>query len=1157
MQNQQIHRFHPPVGRLSAWFLPPLVACALALPALGQSGRVILNAEPGYTIAWDGNNGGYFDPELWAAPSDNAALASNGAAAFGSSEYGSVHFIGNVNDGLYGNSSSWIANFADPGADPDPFVGVAFGRTVAISGIAWGRDNGDTTEPGCEGGTCTDRAVGVYTLQVTRVASPDVATAETGNAATGWATVGTVEYVPGDDDVFFTAHLRHRFDVLQGNEPIQATGLRLKVSPNTLAIDEIEVNPAPDPVPPISSFVLIEPTGPYTISWDRNDGAFQDPAASATVPRNRALAAQGTFAFGSTEYGSGHLIANVNDGLYGNSHSWIPDFALPDPEPFVGLNFGGLIQLYNIAWSRDNGDATETGCAGGACTDRALGRYTLQMTQAPDPGVATPETGDASTGWVTLGTIDFRSAGTLFTPHLRHRFELGQTNNALLQASGVRIKVPNTSTAIDEIEVNVNVGQELGLVVATPEPGYSIEWDGNDGDFYDPTAGARAPDHDGLAANGAVAFGSSELDYGVHFITKVNDGLYGNSSSWICVDGTGGANDPDPFIGIRFGKTIEISSLAWGRDNGDETEAGCGGTCLDRWQGVNTIQITTVPDPGVDTPETGDAETGWITLGVVEYLSAAPPSFNPSRRHRFDVSSNGQPVFATAVRIKAGTPELAIDELEINPEGEAIQPPVSDLIVISSGPGFTVTWDGNDGQFNNAAAGGPPPDNLALAAHGTAAFGTSEFGPEHLIAKVNDGLYGNSQSWMPNFNAPDPAPFVGLNFGRMIGIRAVAWSRDNGDAAEAACGGTCTDRVLGTYTLQVTRVANPGPGTPETGEAETGWLTVATLEYKGGFATLFNPHLRHRYGIATSAGTPVAATGLRLKVPNAETAIDEIEVNPAISPDQNALLITIQEGYGVTWDGNDGDYFTPAPNPGIPNNAALALNGATAFGSSELQSEGRLIANVNDGSYGDASSWIADVDGGDESPYIGVRFGREVAIREIAFGRDNGDDTDLTPPGSHTNRVMGVYILQVTTVGNPGVGTEETGDVASGWATVASFLYRGSPSASFHHHLRHAYGVSFEGSAIPATAIRIFVPTTAAETQIAMDEIEVNTEAPISQSAPVLSVAWVGGDLRISWTGAGVLQSANDVTGEYTDLPGASPQIIVPSETHRFYRVRP
>src|SRR5262249_20799667 len=146
------------------------------------------------------------------------------------------------------------------------FAGVAFGKLVTITNIAWSRDNGDDTEK-TPPGPYTDRSVGTYILQVTTMASPDANTPETGNAGTGWATIGAVTYKPGTDNLAFSAYLRQRFDVSGGGQSIPATGLRIKVSDGGTDMDEIEVNDPPDPTPPISTFITITNAPGYSIDW--------------------------------------------------------------------------------------------------------------------------------------------------------------------------------------------------------------------------------------------------------------------------------------------------------------------------------------------------------------------------------------------------------------------------------------------------------------------------------------------------------------------------------------------------------------------------------------------------------------------------------------------------------------------------------------------------------------------------------------------------------------------------------------------------------------------------------------------------------------------------------------------------------------------------
>jgi hypothetical protein len=445
--------------------------------AVEQNLLRITNA-PGVTIVWDGNDGQFNDPALGAAPPPNRALASEGTTAFTSSDLGPVlnipfHRAENLNDGLYGNSHSWIsANGVGGTTDPDPFAGLSFGGSVAITNIAWGRDNGDTSAGEACGGTCTDRVLGTYRLQYTQVAAPDATTPETGDASTGWAEIGSVTYVNAALP-FFAPYLRHRFDLASGGGPLNATGLRIKVSNGSLDLDEIEVNTSVTAPPPAGPLGLNPAVG-YTLTWDGNNGDFFDPGPGAAPPSNRALASQGTTPFTSSDLGPllaipFHLAENLNDGLYGNSHSWISANGVggnSDPDPFAGLNFNGTIGLTNIAWSRDNGDNGEF-----IGTDRALGTYTLQITTIPAPDATTTQTDDPATGWATLGTVAYRRAEPpTFTPYLRHRFDVA-VGGAPIPATGLRIKVSDGTIDLDEIEVNT--------AAVRPSPHLNISRSGN------------------------------------------------------------------------------------------------------------------------------------------------------------------------------------------------------------------------------------------------------------------------------------------------------------------------------------------------------------------------------------------------------------------------------------------------------------------------------------------------------------------------------------------------------------------------------------------------------------------------------------------------------------------------------------------------------
>ncbi len=1132
-----------------------LASMALPLESIAQSTRVTLTPQPGFTLQWDGNNGGFSTPDLGAPAPDNAALASKGVTTFASSSFqpGGIHDHININDGVYGNSSSWIADFAAAPPDLQRFVGLAFGRTIGISSIAWSRDNGDTTEPSC-GGTCVDRALGVYSLQFTRVSAPDVDTPEAADPGTGWVTLGQVEYAAGADNARFSAHLRHRFDVTSAGAPIDATGLRIVVSDSGICIDEIEVNPPADPIPPISTSITITNLPGFLLSWDLNDGKFSTPSTPAPSPRNRASASAGTVAFGSSEFGADvHFITNIHDGLYGNSHSWIANFNTPDPKPFVGLAFGATIELRNLAWSRDNGDDGD--CCGGELRDRSLGHYTLQITRVPSPSINTPETGDASTGWATAAVLHYKAESPIFRPHVRHRFDLATEAGGGVTASGIRLLVPNANTAIDEMEVNVYPALEqdlTGAIALTPASGFAIDWDGNDGEYFGAEANPRTPSHDGLVSNGAQAFGSSELDFGIHFIRKINDGIYGNASSWISDRGVGGGSDENPFVGIRFASPLVVRTIAFGRDNGDTTEAGCGGTCADRSLGVYTIQYTAVAEPGVATEETEDHSTGWVTIGTVEYLAAAPPGFSPSRRHAFAVNAGGTAIRATAIRIKVSDGNIAIDELEINPASVTVAPPIADLLIVSSANGYLFEWDGNDGEFNDPAANAPARDNAALAARGGIAFGSSEVGLDtHFIRNVNDGIYGNAHSWIPKFTEPpDLTPFIGIRLPQLTPLRSIAFGRDNGDATDC-CGGIVTDRALGAYVLQVTRVATPDANTPETGDPATGWQTVGELEYKAAYPNRFTPHLRHRYGVSRDGG-PVSATGVRLKVSSNQLAIDEFEVNPAPIIDENALFFALEPGFSIGWNGNNGDYHTTNSPANAPSNDALASGGAVAIGSTELGLDTHFIANVNDGRYGNARSWIPDFINGDDDPWVGVAFGGSVPVSTVAWGRDNGDSTDCCG-GQLSDRAGGAYTIQFTQVSDPTRDTPDTGDPSSGWATVGQIQYRGGGTASFRHHLRHEFLIQKDGAPIPATGLRLKVSSN----QLAIDELEVNPRLTVSEPIRVSRIAIEGAQIVIEWS-RGQLESADSVLGPWSMVPNATSPYLAPvtEPIVRFFRLR-
>lgn len=412
-----------------------------------------------------------------------ANLATD-AIPFATSELGpelglDYHFIDNLNDGFYGNEFSWI------GGDDDPFfetfAGIDLGGSpiANVQSIAFGRSNVLSGDNGCGGAVCLDRHMGAYILQYTQVPNPsnDLDFDTTGNPVTGWADIGLLDYGASDGvgTNYNNTWQRHRYNF----DPVDATGIRLLVPGTGLgggtAIDEIEIYDmagefVPPPAPP--SPISINAAEGFSIDWDGNDGDFFDsepPPDGARVPDNAALASNGAVAFTSSDLGPElniefHVAENINDGFYGNANSWIGGTDNPfAPEAFAGVALDGEQFVTSIAWGRDNGNDISDACDG-QCTDRSFGNYVLQYTQSNDPNPDTTTTGDASTGWQTIGEIAYTLRDEDFTEYLRHEFKISDGTGGV-QATGIRLIVPNTGlaggTAIDELEVYAGVAQLL------------------------------------------------------------------------------------------------------------------------------------------------------------------------------------------------------------------------------------------------------------------------------------------------------------------------------------------------------------------------------------------------------------------------------------------------------------------------------------------------------------------------------------------------------------------------------------------------------------------------------------------------------------------------------------------------------------------------
>ncbi len=351
-------------------------------------------------------------------------------------------------------------------------------------------------------------------------------------------------------------------------------------------------------------------------------------------------------------------------------------------------------------------------------------------------------------------------------------------------------------------------------------------------------------------AAGAVPFAYDELGYGAHLIAHINDGVFGNSNSWI------GASAPPggAYVGLALPELTSVGSIAFGRDN-------LGGF-TDRWQGTYTLQYTQAADP----PAATDAD--WTTIGTLTYNTAEPPLFaRPSVRHQYTFDA----VEATGIRLMVPAAGLGngtcIDELELYASAEVV-----------------VGYELTGGITLVAEGGGIREGNVALASTGAEAFAIDsiEGYSAHSIAHLNDGLYGNDHSWIGVSVSPTlEKGFAGIDFNALCEIDGIAFGRDNT--------GNFFERFAGEYTLQYTLASNPDETTPD-----SEWIDIGTITYTGpGGDNFSNPAVRHEFSF-----DPVLATGIRLVVPyvqntGAGTCLDELEVYGIVIPEPNTVLLLL------------------------------------------------------------------------------------------------------------------------------------------------------------------------------------------------------------------------------------------------------------------------
>lgn len=991
------------------------------------------------------------------------------------------HTIANLNDGIYGNSNSWI------GESAGSFAGININRPPHfINRIAFGRDNT---------GAFADRCLDFYLIQYTADPAPNAST-------TNWTTIGAVDYRNATPGITQPA-LRHVYSF----PSVQVTGIRVVTASFGTAIDEIEVYPASD-VFVTNGIELVEEGG---------------------VISHGNLSSTGT-AFAKDVIGvAPHAIAGINNGSFGNASSWIGDSV----DSFVGINLGGSKSLDHIAFGRDNS---------GEFTDRSLGRYTLQYTTAANPNASTPDTSWTTIGIMdylssapgifnapserhlfrfpavtatgvrllvpagaaidelelylaqpnlkleqpsdtaltsAVSTVDF--GGTFPVSPVTKTFTLGNTGIVSLNLGAITISgtgagdfsastpaittlasqgsttfdvtftpsvagsrsaalhiasndpdtasfqvnltasglVPTFNTATNNGITHQREDASIDLATATgaTPPGGTFSGPGVTDGMFDPSAADYGLNEIFYTAQGSTssfilfipfpplvlketggsfapsnlaigktAFAKDDIGVWPHGIAKANDGAYGNPNSWI------GAS-LNSFIGINLGSTpLTVSHVAFGRDNT--------GNAGDRTSGIYTLQYTTTPNPTAATPD-----ASWHTIRSITYPGTVT---NPELRHLYSFP----PVSATGFRLGIQSVDIAvgIDELELY--GYDIVPQISleEPVATPLATGATATFSSQNLQSSS------PAKTFTVRNSGTLPL---TLGSVTKVGAQASEFLINTTGMSTTLAAGASTAFTVSFHPTTLGERSTTLHVSSDDPNTPDFGITLTGTGIDTSPPVITPHANVNASSNQiTGTAVT--YSAATVSDNDATSPTIT------YSHPSGSNFPVGETTVTITATDASdnSATSTFTVNVRYVPEMLELGGTI-----------------------APNNLAI---GKTAFAKDLVPVAPHSIASVNDGIYGNPSSWIANT----LDSFVGINLGATpVPIHRIAFGRDN--------TGQQTTRATGTYTLQYTTTPNPDAGTPD-----NAWQTIATLVYPGDVTSPA---LRHLFAVP----TVNATGIRL------------------------------------------------------------------------------------
>ncbi|QEG40978.1 DUF1553 domain-containing protein [Roseimaritima ulvae] len=214
-------------------------------------------------------------------------------------------------------------------------------------------------------------------------------------------------------------------------------------------------------------------------------------------PRNVALASLGAKVTASGSVNSGsHHLAHINDGQYGNSSSWMSD---TKGTGWVMFELPENTRIAKVVWGRDRL---------GKFTDRLATAYTLEAGPSPRELTMLSQLGPTRSAVRPDRNID-RIAPVKAK---RLRFTVLATNSL--------------SPCIDELEVFNTAGENIALASL----GTTVKTSGD------------------------------TIQKNRHEPRLINDGRYGNFSSWLSNEGGKG------WVELEFATEQEITRVVWGRD---------------------------------------------------------------------------------------------------------------------------------------------------------------------------------------------------------------------------------------------------------------------------------------------------------------------------------------------------------------------------------------------------------------------------------------------------------------------------------------------------------------------------------------------------------------------------------------------------------------